>query len=165
MFKDTNSGEEETSFTEAYRSQILNKDDDIEDVSSRNLIIILVLVIIVVALGIFGYSYLFQNSQTESTEIIKEKKPIKDEEPVTEEEVIEPPESTMLNNISELMDEEESNTTEQDKGSDSIKLEMEEKSSPKETKKVEEKKTAKQKGEDTYLEQLAELSKEIDGEK
>jgi uncharacterized protein HemX len=160
VLKDTNNGEDETSFSEAYRSQILNKDDDIEEESSKNLIVILVLVIIVVALGIFGYSYLSKNNQTEvvKKESIKEES-IK-EEPTTEEEVIEPPESMMLNNISELMDEEEgSNSTEQNKSSDSIKIEMEKETTPKE------KKTSKQKGEDTYLEQLAELSKEIDGEK
>jgi uncharacterized protein HemX len=155
VFNDTNNEENETSFTEAYRSQILNGDNNTEDKSSKNLIIILLLVIIVVALGIFGYNYLSQDNHTEDTKIAKES--IK-EEPIKEEEVIEPPESTMLNNINELLEEDESNNTEEETAN-TIKLEAEKKSLKKE------KKIDKQKAEDTYLEQLAELSKEIDGEK
>jgi len=147
--KDTNN---EVSFAETYRSQILHPDDDIEDDSSRNLIIISILVIIVLALGIFGYKYLSQSSQTGNSET-EEVKALTVKEPViekSEEESIEPPESTQLNNIEDLMNEEE------DTNSTKPKIE---------TKKEEKAKTSKQKAEDTYLEQLAELSKEIDGEK
>ncbi|SFV56981.1 hypothetical protein MNB_SV-12-192 [hydrothermal vent metagenome] len=168
MFKDTND-EEETSFAEAYRSQILNKDEDTEEKSSKNLIIIFILVIIVSALSIFGYRYLSENSQTET---IKEK-PIK--EVVEEEEPIKPPESMMLNNINDLLEEESADipkeTTQKeestlDETADSVKIEMaKELNETKKAEEVEEKKTSKKKGEDTYLEQLAELSKEIDGEK
>ena len=154
MFKDTNDEEGETSFSEAYRSQILNK-DDIEEESSKNLIIISILVITVVALGLVGYSYVSNNSQEEPTkEIIKDKST--QELPVEQEESMEPPESTMLNNIDELTDETESDKSELEKTADSVKEELS---------KEEEKKTTKKRAEDTYLEQLAELSKEIDGEK
>jgi len=154
VFKDTNDEEGETSFSEAYRSQILNK-DDIEEESSKNLIIISILVITVVALGLVGYSYVSNNSQEEPTkEIIKDKST--QELPVEQEESMEPPESTMLNNIDELTDETESDKSELEKTADSVKEELS---------KEEEKKTTKKRAEDTYLEQLAELSKEIDGEK
>ena len=151
MLKDTNNEENETSFAEAYRSQILNPDDDIEDDSSRNLIIISILVIIVSAFSIFGYKYLSQENQTKNNEI-KELKSITPKENIVKEEPITPPESNQLNNIEELMSlEEETNTT---------KKEVKE-----EIKQVEKKKVTKKKVNDTYLEQLAELSKEIDGEK
>ena len=145
--------EKEIGFAESYRSQILHPKEDEEENSSKNLIIISLLTIIVVALGLFGYNYL---SQTDNAEI----KTDKVEESI-EEESVAPPESMMLNNINELMDEEEQSTPPQSDTLDTIKLEVEKE----EVKKVEEKKTSKQKAEDTYLEQLAELSKEIDGDK
>ena len=135
----------ELSFAESYRSQILHPEEDEEDESPKNLIIIFVLIVVVLALGIFGYNYLSKDNQTESGDKVKEK--LIKEEPIKEEETITPPESIMLNNINDLMNEEE----EKESNSSDIK--------------VEEKKVNKKKAKVTYLEQLAELSKEIDGEK
>jgi len=127
---------DETSFADAYKSEILHKDDD-EDSSSKNLIIILALIAIILGLSIFGYIYMSKtNIQPKSEEIISEP------------EVVEPPKSNMLNNIDELILE--------DGKSDSV-------DEIKEDSKDEEKKVDKKK--DTYLEQLADLSQEIDGDK
>ncbi len=142
----SDNNEEEISFADAYKSQILNKDDDDERESS-NIIIILLLIAIIIGLSIFGYMYMSKTSQTKE-EIGENVKVI---EEITEEE---PPKSDMLNNIDELIDE-NSTSSNQDK----VKtIDIEKKNI-----KVE-KKELKQKGEETYLEQLAELSKEIDGE-
>jgi len=142
---------EETGFADAYKSQILNPDNE-NDTTSKNLIIILLLVAIIIGLSIFGYMYM--SKQTQSQENI-DKKEVKAIEEVKEEE-IEPPKSQMLNNIDEL---EENNEPVDTKGIDL----------PKEVEniKIDEKpevKEIKQKDEETYLEQLADLSKEIDGE-
>ena len=174
MYDDTNNRGEETSFTEAYRSQILNKDDDIEDKSSKNLIIISILIVVVLALGIFGYKYIVDNSINQPIEVIEDKK----ETPIKDEKFVAPPESMMLNNMDELIKEvEESNmpkgtsekvTSELDDMADNVKIEMAKdlgKGKSERTDEVEKPKSAKKIDEDTYLEQLADLSKEIDGEK
>jgi len=141
---------EETGFADAYKSQILHPDDE-ENTTSKNLIVILLLVAIIIGLSILGYLYMSKMEQTQPQEKI-EGKVIKES---TEE--VEPPKSNMLNNIDEL---EESSEPIDAKGVDmpedveNIKIDDEK---PKE-------KEVKKKAEDTYLEQLADLSKEIDGE-
>jgi len=146
---------EETGFADAYKSQILNPDND-ENTTSKNLIIILLLVAIIIGLSIFGYIYM--SKQTQNQENI-DKREVKAIDEVKKEE-IEPPKSQMLNNIDELEENIEPMDT---KGIDMPKevenIKIDEKAEVKEIKKV------KQKGEETYLEQLADLSKEIDGEK
>jgi len=147
---------EETGFADAYKSQILNPDDE-DDTTSKNLIVILLLVAIIIGLSIFGYMYM--SNQTQSQENI-DKKEVKAIEEVKEEE-IEPPKSQMLNNIDELEENSEPMDTkgiEMPKEVENIKID--EKSEVKEVKQE-----PKQKDEETYLEQLADLSKEIDGEK
>jgi flagellar basal body-associated protein FliL len=130
----TNSSNNETSFADAYKSEILNKDDDNDD-PSKNLIIILALVAVILGLIIFGYIYIFQ-TDTQPTKVEEEKQ-----------EIVEPAKSNMLNNIDEL---------ELGEGkSDSVE---EIKEDTKDKKKVDKKS-------DTYLEQLADLSHEIDGGK
>jgi len=148
---------EETGFADAYKSQILNPDDE-DDTTSKNLIIILLLVAIIIGLSIFGYIYMSKTTQTQSQENI-DKKEVKAIEEVKEEE-IEPPKSQMLNNIDELEENSEPMDT---KGIDLPKevenIKIDEKPETKEVKQE-----PKQKDEETYLEQLADLSKEIDGE-
>jgi len=147
---------EETGFADAYKSQILNPDDE-DDTTSKNLIIILLLVAIIIGLSIFGYIYMSKTTQTQSQEKI-DKKEVKAIEEVKEE--IEPPKSQMLNNIDELEENSEPMDT---KGIDLPKevenIKIDEKPEVKEVKQE-----PKQKDEETYLEQLADLSKEIDGE-
>ena len=158
------SADNEKSFSEAYRSQILNPESDSDDdESSKGTLIIIILVVVALALGIFGYMYLSKDNQTQTVKVDSvEAGPT---ESNNKEEIAEaPPESNMLNNIDELLLEEDDNSTEAEAESESIKIEEE---SPKvdEVKKIQVKSLSKQKGEDTYLEQLAELSKEIDGDK
>jgi hypothetical protein len=170
VYDDTNDKGEDTGFAEAYRSQILNKDDDIEDPSSKNLIIISILIVVVLALGIFGYKYIVDDGNSKTIKEIEDKK----ESIIVEEEPVVPPESMMLNNISELKDEAdmpkgatEKVTSELDDMADSVKIEMAKELGDDKEKKDEITKpqSANKKAEDTYLEQLADLSKEIDGEK
>jgi len=146
---------EETGFADAYKSQILNPDKE-EETTSKNLIVILLLVAIVIGLSILGYLYMSKTTQTNPQEKIA--KEVNKIEELKEE--IEPPKSNMLNNIDELEENEEPIDI---KGMDIPKevenIKIGEKAEVKEVKKE-----IKQKGEDTYLEQLADLSKEIDGE-
>ncbi len=136
MYK-SNNDNEEISFADAYKSEILNRDDD-EDITSKNLIIILALIAIILGLSIFGYIYISQTN-IQSTN--------KAEDSVIEEEIVEPPKSHMLNNIDELLLEDEEGDEVNDINKDKQKLEEI-------TKK-----------EETYLEQLADLSHEVDGKK
>jgi lipopolysaccharide export LptBFGC system permease protein LptF len=133
----SNNDNEEISFADAYKSEILNRDDD-EDITSKNLIIILALIAIILGLSIFGYIYISQTN-IQSTN--------KAEDSVIEEEIVEPPKSHMLNNIDELLLEDEEGDEVNDINKDKQKLEEI-------TKK-----------EETYLEQLADLSHEVDGKK
>jgi len=146
---------EERGFADAYKSQILHPDDE-DDTTSKNLIIILLLVAIIIGLSIFGYIYM--SNQTQNQENI-DKREVKAIDEVKEEE-IEPPKSQMLNNIDELEENSEPMDT---KGVDMPKevenIKIDEKPEVKEVKQKN-----KQKAEETYLEQLADLSKEIDGE-
>jgi len=156
LFNSEDDNKEEISFADAYKSQILNKDDE-EETSSKNLIIILLLVAIVIGLSIFGYIYMSKMSQSEvQNSEVKKVKVIKE---ITEEE---PPKSNMLNNINELIDEEPT----EERNLDNSEIDTSKNSNTKKDKVEvkENKKGVKQKGEETYLEQLAELSKEIDGE-
>jgi len=140
---------EEIGFADAYKSQILNPED--EDDTSKNLIIILLLIAIIIGLSVFGYIYITKTVQTEKQENVKEIKAI---EEVSEE--IEPPKSQMLNNIDELEENIEPMDIEGiDMPEDVKNIKIEDKPKLKET---------KHKEEETYLEQLADLSKEIDGE-
>jgi len=143
---------EEIGFADAYKSQILNPNDN-DTTSSKNLIIIILLVAIIIGLSIFGYIYMSKTIQTQHQEEV-DKKGVKVIEEVKEE--IEPPKSQMLNNIDELEDGKPTDTTgvEMPEEVKNIKID--------DTPEVQEVKEDKQ--EETYLEQLADLSKEIDGE-
>ncbi len=162
----TNSQEEETSFADAYKSQILNPSDEEEEKSSLPKIIgIIVLILLISGLSIYGYKYINDNQIDQ-----------------TSEEAALPPSSMMIDNIEDLeSDEAKGGDTKtlpitphsEDENIDNIadKVKIELSKEIEKTQKEEPKKSEKplsssiQKGEDTYLEQLAELSKEIDGEK
>ncbi len=150
MFNSDNN--EETGFADAYKSQILNPDKE-EEITSKNLIIILLLIAIIIGLSILGYLYMSKTIEVKSQEKInKEVKVIEEEK-----EEIEPPKSDKLNNIDELEGNEEPiDIKGMDIPKDVENIKIDEKPEIKEH---------KQKDEDTYLEQLADLSKEIDGEK
>ena len=92
MFYASDNSDEEMGFADAYKSEILNPRDEVEDTSSKNLIIILILITIILGLSIFAYIYI-SNSHKESDSNIEEKK----------DRVEEPPKSQMLNNIDELI--------------------------------------------------------------
>ncbi len=129
----SNNNHDKTSFADAYKSEILNKDDD-ENNSSKNLIIILALIAVILGISIFGYIYMSKTNI----------QPIETEKTINKAEVEEPPKSNMLNNIDELNLEEGQ--------SDNVDDIVEDNSSLKEVKKKDE----------PYLEQLADLSHEID---
>jgi len=163
----TNSQDEETSFADAYKSQILNPTDEEEEKSTLPKIIgIIILVLLISGLSIYGYKYINDKKTDES---------------VTQKEPALPPSSMMIDNIEDLESEEIKSNTKTvpstkpveheniEKIADKVKIELSKEldQAQKEAPKKQEKtlSTSKQKGEDTYLEQLAELSKEIDGEK
>ena len=157
MFDNDNKKDEETSFSEAYKSQILgNDEEEEEEETSSKLLIIIGLVVVISGLSVFGYIQLSENNQAPAIETPTSQ--TVEEEPTKVEETEAPPQSMMINNMDELLvdDDENESEVELEDSTDGIKLEMD--------KELESKKTTKQKGEDTYLEQLAELSKEIDGE-
>jgi len=163
----TNKHDEESSFAEAYKSQILNPSDEDEERSIIPKIIgIVVLIALISGLSIFGYQYINQQKQEESSE-----------EPDL------PPPSMMIDHIEELdeptpnpspklplshkADREvkgESVTEIADKVKIELSKELDQAKSTQTTTEEVKLSVSKQKGEDTYLEQLAELSKEIDGE-
>ncbi len=94
MFNVNNNSDEEMGFADAYKSEILNPKDEVEDTSIKQLIIILILITIILGLSIFAYIYISNNHKKEANNTnIEEKK----------DKVVEPPKSQMLNNIDELM--------------------------------------------------------------
>jgi len=163
----TSNHDEETSFAEAYKSQILNPSDEEEETSSLPKILgIVLLVVLISGLSIFGYKYINQEETPPKPKV---------------EEIELPQAPMMIDNIDDLEDEEPtsieptSEAKERPKSknidaiADQVKIELSkeiEKTQDKATAPKSEKRlTPTQKGEETYLEQLAELSKEIDGEK
>lgn len=155
MFNSENN--EEIGFADSYKSQILNPDIE-EERTSKNLIIILLLIAIIIGLSIFGYIYISKTIQTNSQENIDKNVKVIQEVQEEVKEEIEPPKSQMLNNIDELEENSEPIDLKGEipKEIENIKIDDE---------KPEVKTEVKKKAEETYLEQLADLSKEIDGEK
>ena len=134
MFNANDNNDEEMGFADAYKSEILNPKDEVEDTSFNKLITILILITIILGLSILGYIYI-SNSQDKSNSSIEEKK----------DEVVEPPKSQMLNNIDELIIEDLGS------GKSDVVDENIDKNSTE--------------SKDKYLEQLADLSDEVDTEK
>ena len=177
-----NRHDEETSFAEAYKSQILNPPDEEEETSSLPKILgILLLMVLISGLSIFGYKYITQNQASTPPPI---------------EEIELPQGPMMIDNIEDLEEPEPTSSHEKphspkvsnkpstpqpetqvqrepkniDTIADQVKIEL-----SKEIDRAQANQQSialvpkphlspSQKGEDTYLEQLAELSKEIDGE-
>ena len=133
---------DEISFSDAYKSEILGKSTS-ESKKSNSLLKVLIFLLIVIAIGgaIFAYLYLnnYLNSKQSSNDL-----------------PMPPQSSKMLDNIEEL--EKEIDLSEKS-------IEEEKELNTTEKPKEEIQTISTQKGEETYLEQLAELSKEIDGEK
>ena len=157
----TNHNDEETSFTEAYKSQILNDPEEEESESIvPKLLITLLIIVVISGLSIYGYKTFGESKKVTEPSLPEESLMIDNIDDLTEDSVDDnqPPPSKSLDSVSP-----DSKTDEQNMEED-IKLEI--------SKDIEEKKittpekltTSTQKGEDKYLEQLAELSKEIDGE-
>ncbi len=96
MFNSNDNSDDEMGFADAYKSEILNPKDEVEDTSVKKLIIILILITIILGLSIFTYIYI-SNSQKKGDSlndtIVEDKK----------NKIVEPPKSQMLNNIDELM--------------------------------------------------------------
>ena len=176
----SNNQGEETSFAEAYKSQILNPSEEEEESSSLPKIIgIALLMLLISGISIYGYKYINSNKVEEKAVEIEEESAL-------------PQSPMMIDNIEDLKSElpeadtppvevkvEKPTSTSKPKTiateesvesiADKVKIELSkeiDKESGHTTTKAStepEKSPSTQKGEDTYLEQLAELSKEIDG--
>ncbi len=162
----THSHNEETSFSEAYKSQILNPSEEEDEKSSLPKILgIIVLMILISGLSIFGYNYINKDKPQEPQEeiVLPESSMMIDHIDDLEEEPTKKNESKLPSTSGNSDEKNIENTANQVKIELSKELDKEQKTTPsKGNQKVIS--TSTQKGEDTYLEQLAELSKEIDGE-
>ena len=69
MFK--NHAEDEVDFCEAYKSQILNGDEEDKESPIGSILIILLLLAAIIALSIFGYNYITKSSSTIPDEELK----------------------------------------------------------------------------------------------
>jgi len=194
VFNNIPHNDEETSFAEAYRSEILNGGKEQEKTALSKLISILLLMIVVSVMSIFGYNY-FTSSSTKSSVITepnqeqmsqdKEPKKVKEIQKIEEPSLpLPPPESMMIDNIEDLeiiepakvtTVEATPTATKSDNDFDQIANEMKlelskelDKKSNTSIKKVESTPTVAppktQKGEEMYMEQLRELSQEISRE-
>ncbi|MCK5855338.1 MAG: hypothetical protein KAG56_08955 [Sulfurovaceae bacterium] len=188
MFDKTTDQEEETSFSEAYRSEILNKGKTKEESIFPKLFSIVSLVILISAISIFGYNYI--NKETTTTVVEKEvviEPKVQKEASLKEivEELPLPSESMMIDDIAELdiieaAQAQKINPTPMTSKSDTdidqianqMKLELAKELDMKSDTPSQEQEQEttlltpqKQKGEEIYMEQLRELSDEIDRER
>jgi len=192
VFENVEHNDEEKSFSDAYRSEILDKGEVKKDSIFPKLISILLLIILISAISIFGYKY-FNNSTSITTHLPKnvveesvvEKSIIKkeDRKEYQEKDIQEvslPKESMMIDNIDEIEILETAPedvvkplpTTKKndiDQIANQMKLELAkelDKSgdfTPEEKIKTAPSSPQIQKGEDIYMKQLEELSHEING--
>jgi len=193
VFNNIPHNDEETSFAEAYRSEILNGGKEQEKTALSKLISILLLMIVVSVMSIFGYNY-FTSSSTKSSVVTepnqeqmsqdKEPKKVKEIQKIEEPSLPLPAESMMIDNIEDLeiiepakvtTVEATPTATKSDNDFDQIANEMKlelskelDKKSNTSIKKVESTPPVAppqtQKGEEVYMEQLRELSQEINRE-
>lgn len=193
MFNNIPHNDEETSFSEAYRSEILNGGKEKEKTVLPKLISILLLMIVVSVMSIFGYNY-FTSSSTKSSVVTEpnqeqmsqdeERKKVKEIQKIEETSLPLPAESMMIDNIEDLeiiepakvtTVETTPTATKSDNDFDQIAKEMKlelskelDKKSNTSVKKIESTPTVAppqtQKGEEMYMKQLRELSKEINRE-
>ena len=176
--------DEETSFSDAYRSEILNKGQEKEKSPFPKIISILLLSIGVSAISIFGYNHL--TSDEKKVEISQHENIKKVQE--TQENTLPEPVDSMIDNVEDLESMESSqveatpiptpiatptsNHNDIDQIANQMKLELSkelDKKSVSSSKKIEtasetEQAQKKQKGEEIYMQQLRELSEEINRE-
>ena len=186
MFDKTTHNDEGASFSDAYRSEILDKGNVKEERFLPKLISILLLVIVISSISIFGYKY-FNNKnsitiQADKKEIVEKKV----EDVVTEkkEEIDEsglPKESMMIDDIEGLELMEAAHVTEVEPTPEAAKndidqianqmklelakeLDMESQTPPKGKQESTSSTSQRQKGEELYMKELEELSREIEGD-
>ena len=190
MFQNITDNNEEKSFSDAYRSEILNNNSNKEEGTLfKKLIFILLLMVLISAVSIFGYKYL-NSSPSQNSTTINENKPI-DSSPIAtpSKKVIEeqkkeplPTESMMIDNFEDLEIIEPAKVSKVeptptaikndiDNIAEQMKLELSKELDKKSTTYIEEDTPNStlltpqgQKGEELYMKQLADLSREIDGE-
>ena len=199
--KNRENEEEEKSFSDTYRSEILNnKNNEEEDISLfKKIIFTLLLVAIISTISIFSYKY-FNGNNNGSSYVNHQKSNIVQESDYTKpatipkKEIIEeqkdepiqdalPTESMMIDNVDDLIEAARvtkieplptSSKNDINDIAEQMKLEIakeldKKNSIPIEETKLEETKpipltAQKQKGEDIYMKELEDLSREIDGE-
>jgi cell division protein FtsL len=184
-----NDNNNEKSFSDAYRSEILDNNSNKEEESSlKKLMFILLLVVLISTVSILTYKYFSGNTPQHNTnEVTVDRKVIEEEQKDLQEELTEDtlPQSTAMESMliediesleimeaaqaKEMIPTPTANKNDIDNIAEQMKLEIAKELDKKNRPSEEEssKKTAPltpqvQKGEDLYLKQLAELSKEID---
>ncbi len=193
MFQNTtdndNDNNNEKSFSDAYRSEILdNNSNKKEESSLKKLMFILLLVVLISTVSILTYKYFSGNTPQHNTnEVTVDRKVIEEKQKDLQEELTEDtlPQSTAMESMliediesleimeaaqaKEMIPTPTANKNDIDNIAEQMKLEIAKELDKKNRPSEEEssKKTAPltpqvQKGEDLYLKQLAELSKEID---
>jgi len=190
LFQNTtdNDNYNEKSFSDAYRSEILDNNSNKEEESSlKKLMFILLLVVLISTVSILAYKYFSGNTPSYNrSEATVETKVIEKEE-VVQEELTEDnlPQSTAMESmiienvesleimeaarVKEMTPKPTANKNDIDNIAEQMKLEIAKELDKKNSPSVEENSKESlpvspqvQKGEDLYLKQLAELSKEID---
>jgi hypothetical protein len=184
-----NDNNNEKSFSDAYRSEILdNNSNKKEESSLKKLMFILLLVVLISTVSILTYKYFSGNTPQHNTnEVTVDRKVIEEKQKDLQEELTEDtlPQSTAMESMliediesleimeaaqaKEMIPTPTANKNDIDNIAEQMKLEIAKELDKKNRPSEEEssKKTAPltpqvQKGEDLYLKQLAELSKEID---
>ena len=186
MFDKTTHNDEEASFSDAYRSEILDKGNVKEERFLPKLISILLLIIIISAISIFGYKY-FDNKnsitiQSDKKEIVeKVVEPVAIEKKEEIEESALPKESMMIDDIEGLELMEAAQVTEVEPTPEATKndidqianqmklelakeLDIQSKTPSKEKQESISPTSQRQKGEELYMKELEELSREIEGD-
>ena len=174
MFK--NNIADEADFCEAYKSQVLNNDTEEKESPIASILIILFLLALIIALSIFGYNYIMDNKSDNAS--ATSVKIMSDEDLKVTEDVEIPVQSKKEFNTKEIKDVVVKSFNELPKSksvdiedlADKVKIDMSENEtakSPKiEVKKVEEPlHNITNSVENTYIEDLAKLSEEIDKER
>ena len=180
MFDNTIDKDEEKSFAEAYRSEILDKGKEKEKSILPKLISILLSIVVISVISIFGYNYLtgtnksipLRETKQEVSKKVEEIKKVKNDSLPT---------SMMIDHVGDLEHSKpikevirvESTPTATNNNNNinhianQIKLEISkelDKENGTSSKKIESTPIAPQKGEEIYMEKLRELSKQIDRE-
>jgi cell division protein FtsL len=177
-----NDNNNEKSFSDAYRSEILDNNSNKEEESSlKKLMFILLLVVLISTVSILTYKYFSGNTPPDNTnEVTVDRKVIEEKQKDLQEELTEDtlPQSTAMESMliediesleimeaaqaKEMMPTPTANNNDINSIAEQMKLEIAKELDKKGSKKTAPLTPQVQKGEDLYLKQLAELSKEID---